>query len=615
MCTLIVSMRRFLLLFVTGIIPVLVSAQTSFPDYSTVVKKFFSLYHHDDGIEDRLGFARKKDGWYVQLTNQITNKVSSDQVFWSRQKGRYQVLENFIGANSDPAELKATRYINQPNWYTAEYYSRCIYFGYDGWDADIIKDYSSAANFNDTLLESLARAYASYASRYSWYQFGGDSSTNDPLQKKLGRLELPNDARVKKMEEYISRAADLYNEIYKKNRLYATSVGNIALKTFNENLHGYLQMAMAERPVEAARFLDKCRIPANDSIAAKNLLGSIEANGILFTYGDAETYTSIYLQDKYNFRKDVAVVDINLLGLPIYLQYLKKKNTVNFSTTPEEFGKADIDISFYQPVTNSGSTKSLTDFIKGYKNLKKVPATGGDSVKVFDAARLFILVNKQQGAGKDSVIIMPGQYVTMDKLIVLDILLNNLEKRAVYFSSEPPPYLLAELEIAGRTIKIVPGQSPSPDKIVSRLGDYLSNVYKPPFINFTGYSEEYTRYVTYHILLYMHLLNQSVKNNYKAETDKLIQSCFSAFGTHTPYISDFGRYASWFYENKYEAIADRLAAVYIKTTLGFAFDKSSYLFYNKSFAIDKLQRLSHILKSNNRDFKEVETAISKLSLY
>ena len=111
-------MKRYILILITSLLPFPGLCQNNIPDYWSVVHKFFSTYHHDNTPEEQLYFARKKDGWHIQIINYPdSERVTSDQLFWSLQKGRYQVLENFLGANEDPAEKKAIAFITKPGVY------------------------------------------------------------------------------------------------------------------------------------------------------------------------------------------------------------------------------------------------------------------------------------------------------------------------------------------------------------------------------------------------------------------------------------------------------------------------------------------------------------------
>jgi hypothetical protein len=512
------SMKRLIILFLLAC-PAMAFSQHTFPDYWTVVTRFFSLYHHDNKAEEILGFARKKDGWYVQVSDAIKEeRPVSEQLFWSLQKGRFQVLANFVGANKDPVEDKALRHI-----YSASYngygFERCIYYGYNGWDGDIIKDFVKAANPGDTLLESLARAYDSYAARYLWYQYGGYQSGTDTLQRKLDRLELPGDERVKMVSDYIMKAAATYEKIYNRNKTYETFAGNIALKCFNEYCHGYLQLMMCKRPEEAKKFLAACRLPANDSIAAQNLLQSVDANAILFTGGDNDTYPLYYLQEQYNMRKDVTIVNTNMLGMPVYVDLLKRQNEISFTSTAAEYGKRNFDVMYFSGQNSNGRKIKLRDFISGHKYLKQVPAMI-DSVKIFPEKNLYVLLAKHT----DTLHIELRDYLVMNEFLVLDIIESNLGKRPVFFHGDfslIPSVNLRRTGIAHQLVAATDNQS--------TIEEYMRSNYKPPFQNQQTSFSDNNGNIDKHFNLYTELI---LKSGDKRATDSLITE--HPFGQYYP---------------------------------------------------------------------------------
>jgi pimeloyl-ACP methyl ester carboxylesterase/tetratricopeptide (TPR) repeat protein len=55
----------------------------------------------------------------------------------------------------------------------------------------------------------------------------------------------------------------------------------------------------------------------------RNLLQSVERDAILFTNGDNDTYPLWYLQQRENFRRDVAICNLSLLNTAFFARYLK----------------------------------------------------------------------------------------------------------------------------------------------------------------------------------------------------------------------------------------------------------------------------------------------------
>jgi len=192
-------------------------AQKRMPDYDTVIAQFFSRYSHENTVKEILNFAKKKDGWYVEILNPSQDgKVESSQVFWSLQKGRYQVLENFLRATKDkPLEEKVNEQ-KYSAWYSAYGYSRCVYYGYEGWDIDVINVFWLMSSIdNDTLYESLARVLFATHDALHLVSIWRKTNWRRHVAKKLDRLQMPGDERVKKIIECTEKAIACYQKIFR----------------------------------------------------------------------------------------------------------------------------------------------------------------------------------------------------------------------------------------------------------------------------------------------------------------------------------------------------------------------------------------------------------------
>ena len=141
----------------------------------------------------------------------------------------------------------------------------------------------------------------------------------------------------------------------------------------------------------------------------------------------------------------------------------------------------------------------------------------------------------------------------------------------------------------------------------------MQNSYQPPFKQYLNHPVNYNNHVLYHVALYMALIDESSNKKDKATTDSLVNACFAPFTGETPYVRFFNGLAGWFYQEKYDSLADRLANTYIQSTLRFSLDPNNFLYFNKSETISNLEQLKTILQTFGRDLKQVDEAILLLS--
>ncbi|HYO22090.1 MAG TPA: hypothetical protein VER36_06770 [Flavisolibacter sp.] len=422
---------------------VFTAAQNSLPSYHQVLKQYFEHYNHVPKEQvDGLNFAKKKNGWFVQVVNRLTEQVKEEQLFWSEGKG-WQTLNGFDTAVSAAGqEEKVIEFLHgTANVYKFYGYARSPYYGYDGWDKEMINDFSHQPfdALADSVLENLGRAYSAYATRFSWYQFGGAISERDSLKRKLAPLEYPSRQRADSTACNIRKAIACYAALHSRNPNYRTAVGNIGMKHFNEQVFGYDQMMMAGYDDKAQLFI--ANIAPNQTIIrlAKNYLSNCPPNAILFSFGDLDTYTLWYVQVVLDFRKDVAVINQSLLGLPPYVNMLRRKKIVSFSAPPEVYGNTLFLYSLFREEGKKGIKQlSFSSFLQNLYNRKNHLPAEPATYQVKDLKLLTTKVKLKPFAGSyslgNSILFQLGDYLTLDQMLMLDIIHTNIYQRPLCFT-------------------------------------------------------------------------------------------------------------------------------------------------------------------------------------
>ncbi|HTF03717.1 MAG TPA: hypothetical protein VK826_06800 [Bacteroidia bacterium] len=433
-----------------------------YPGIESIATKLYSNYSvPDDEPADGIAYHKKRDGWHIAKTqyNKETEKTSviTDELFWSSASGKYQQLTIF----SKGMTASFTERVRTDLRYVSLYdFSRCPYYGYKGWDKDIIVDFGNSTPKNDTVLESLGRAYSNMAIGYTdpQYAFHLDE-----------QLNLPESERINLFIENEKKSIAAYDVLRKRNPHFGVLVGEITTKYANEIVSAYNDLIYYHR--ESAfnsYFSEDLYDPFMRGIATA-LLENCDRNGILFTSGDNDTFPLWYMQWIKGVRKDVTVLNLSLLSVPKYLDRHREglfgSLPVQLTLTSEVYSQNEV---FYRYQGNDWTRVSAPDFFATQIYTddqlnpgKKMTCFKACNIVVQKPAALFgqyELLNKQDSAE----IKIDRQYLITGEMAMLDIVLSNYTSRPVYMSvtSSAPRYLSDYFFLEGMIMRFIPAHEP-----------------------------------------------------------------------------------------------------------------------------------------------------------
>lgn len=238
---------------------------------------------------------------------------------------------------------------------------------------------------------------------------------------------------------------------------------------------------------------------------AANYLNSVGPNGIIFTYGDNDTYPLWYAQEVEYIRPDVRVINLSLLGTDWYGRQMKdpmnESPAIPISWENEKFvaGVRDAVPFFDRNIEGYTNLKQVIGFVGSDSREAKVQLSNQEYSNYVPTNRFQIPVDAeaaiQSGAALPTDSLVDAVRWTVSRsafykndLLQLDIIANSLWERPVYFASTIPgrnmlgmnPYLRND----GLALRITPVVYNNPDPYLqgsvndSILYDNLMNKFK-----------------------------------------------------------------------------------------------------------------------------------------
>ncbi|MFH2096791.1 MAG: hypothetical protein ABIJ16_13870, partial [Bacteroidota bacterium] len=417
------------------------SDMNKYPLYEEVVNRFFDNYNTDNVIE----FSKKPDGWHVGIVDYNDNyKISDDTLFWSLAGENYLPLADPYkqGRTADDSKRQGFLY----NTYLVNQFNESPYYGYNGWDKDVIDLLEGSDSLTDNLLYYLGRAYSNYAQGFIRNQYGYQTQEYDSRYEKVSREQL--DGYI----ENANKAIASFKKLSEQNPGFQTIIGDIYIKYSNEYLCTFLNLMSIKEPEKARSFIADGLYSDFWLSVAKNYLSSCDKNAILFTNGDNDTYPLLYVQEKFGFRKDVRIVNLALLNTDFYINMIREKyldsEPVNISFSPDQYIKGVRD---YLPVemNSKDNTMLLADVINFVKDDANAKTYGGNDMLFPVPGRNFIMevdpdyfkdkdyiAKNLEGKVSDLEIDLSNRpYMMKNELMILDIINSNCWERPIYWAT------------------------------------------------------------------------------------------------------------------------------------------------------------------------------------
>ena len=408
-------------------------AQSQFPPYCDIVTEFFQTYdlRKEQTISD-IRFFKNQEGYFVQEFSKDLWQFHASSKFWDANKNKYKKNLDFPKANSDNREL-SLYFCSQSDLYLFDLYPS---YGYNGWPRDVINFYRDYENFSEDDLYAAGRAFSEAATNLLNNSHGFADSKNMFETESYGLNQL-NEVELEEYLYFQRNSIQYFADLCDRNPLYSTIVGNICNKYYNQILTGFLELRMYQNEHEAGKLLTDGLYSDMYLDFAKNLLNSCDSNAILFTFGDNDTYPLLYTQIWLHFRKDVLVINLNLLNLTNYVNHFRygkilDADSLNMIFSPDSYANDNLQYTILKtdPVTEEfvnlsyaleliESQDSLT-LISNYPEYKYL-ISNKLIINMSDSNQIYYTLQKD--------------FLYKNELLLFDIIQSNIADRPVYFST------------------------------------------------------------------------------------------------------------------------------------------------------------------------------------
>ena len=400
-----------------------------YPPLSEVIKVYYTAntayFQYPPSI---IRFEKRKTGWFMARYDGLDfSKAVENVMVWSAKDAKFKMLGGALDERGQKI-LRARQQVAEE-----QYYNICPLFGYAEAANDLIQLLEKTKDLHPQELECLARAYSRLsAGIIAPNQFGAAFQPYD----SLFNANAYSTTEINRAIELSEKAMAIYAQLESIAPDYPTPAGSAAMKQWNEALSTAFALRMVQHPQEGEKLLKKELYNSVIIANAKNFLSSCGQGAILFTWGDNDSYPLLYVQDKFQFRTDVTIINLSLANMGRYIYYLG-------SLLPEEKRiSTTLDINAYKldesesfAVQNNPGPLDFKQYLETYKANSKQYQENKNGVKysILPAYRLLVK------ASPDSVIFaMQSPYTIKSEFYMFDVIASNIDKRPIHFSPSIP---------------------------------------------------------------------------------------------------------------------------------------------------------------------------------
>ncbi len=421
-----------------------------FPSLQEVINSFYSQYRFDESEDKRLYFARKPDGWYLYETPlQERQRVVKEEIFWSIRTNSYLPIHYSRLPMSAQADVRYhyQRYLSYAPW--SEYgYERCAWYGYPGWEEDMIAAFGGLASLAPRELEGLARAYDHLADQLAFATGGIYHADHQPL----GYDSLADGPRLETWTRFIDSALAYDRRLVAIAPDYVLRTGNPAISTAHRLVSAARQLEGMKRPELAEDYWQQAHYDSLITTVAQMQLAACPPGAVLLAQGDNDYFPLILVQKMRGIQTNVTVLNANWLQMTWYREMMTEALGLTFSS-------AELDQLRAGYMTVAPDLDTLRVPLPQSRHIWRLPTQRSGYSRYLEADKIFLIKWLQAQAKSPaprplfvSYFSDPRLYPGLYEFLQLEGLVYRLVgTRAAAFPEDPLNYLYGRANEAALT--------------------------------------------------------------------------------------------------------------------------------------------------------------------
>ena len=443
-------------LLIVLLFPVLCAAQQNagMPLIKDVATHLFYQYTTSD-TSSFYEFQKRSEGWFIRLYKS-DGTYSTPELFWDKTTHRYLPLDLQLQNHPDSATVAETFAIYVRHYRLVPlditFYNRNLFYGYTGWEWDVITTLEKNPPTSDSLRESLAAAYDMYSGGFIVAIPGMFFQNDDPDRTPMSENRPFPPSRLHKFLAYQEKAWALFREIAASDPNYQSPWYDIRWRINSELMFARATLTALECDSLAAAVLQQVSFPDPVLQKARKTTRLIKPNSIVFADGDTAAFPIQYLQTKGE-RQDLVVIESSSFMLQRAAAYLDRKyHGTLFTAKPAAYLDSSFSVAFWQTDEHHPEEHRLDSFVLSVyaspdaQGLPQIDPSFGRAYRYF-SQHPYITIDPRKAKSFYPTATIPARisftlpgYMLYSDVIKLDIVQKNLFTRHIYFThpSENP---------------------------------------------------------------------------------------------------------------------------------------------------------------------------------